>query len=169
VILSLVAAASENNVIGKDNALPWKLPDDMRHFREMTQGKPVIMGRKTFASIGHPLPNRLNIVITRRDDFDAEGIESAPSLDDALKVARKSGAKEACVIGGGEVYRQALDIADRIYFTRVHETIEGDAFFPSIDPTIWHVASKEEHAKDDDHAYAFTFITYERRQPAPAA
>jgi dihydrofolate reductase len=161
MILSLVVAASENNVIGKNNALPWKLPDDLRHFRELTKGKPIIMGRKTCESIGRALPDRLNIVITRQDDFEYEGVVRASSLDDAIKIAQESNAEEACVIGGGEIYKQALEKADRIYLTRVHATIDGDAFF-TFDASKWCVTAKEDHPKDDMHQYEMTFLTYER-------
>lgn len=161
MILSLVVAASENNVIGKGNALPWKLPDDLRHFRELTKGKPIIMGRKTFESIGRPLPDRLNIVITRQEGYEKEGIVRAESLDDAIEIAQESNAEEACVIGGGEIYKQALEKADRVYLTRVHATIDGDAFF-AFDESKWHIVSKEDHPKDDVHPYEMTFLTYEK-------
>lgn len=162
MILSLIVAASENNVIGKNNVLPWKLPDDLRHFREMTKGKPIIMGRKTFESIGRALPDRLNIVITRQEDYEREGVVRAESLDDAIDIAKESNAQETCVIGGGEIYKQAMEKADRIYLTQVHATLEGDTYFPEIDESVWAIASKEEHSKDDAHEYEFTFITYQR-------
>ncbi|TSC79246.1 MAG: dihydrofolate reductase [Candidatus Peregrinibacteria bacterium Gr01-1014_25] len=162
--ISLIVAASENDVIGKNGTLPWHLPDDWKHFRDLTKGHPVIMGRKTYASIGRPLPERLNIVITRQSKLIIEGCTVVASLDDALRIARESGAQEAFVIGGGEIYRDAARLADVIYLTRVHTTTDGDVTFPTIDPDAWREVAREEHPADEKHAHAFTFLTYERKK-----
>src|SRR5687768_9857959 len=137
MIISLIVAAGENNAIGKNNHLPWRLPDEMRHFKNTTMGHPVIMGRKTFESNDNPLPGRLNIVITRNMDFQAKGCAVVHSLDEALKEASKENIEEVFVIGGEEIFRQALPIADRLYLTRVHYAFEGDTFFPAFDQKEW--------------------------------
>lgn len=161
--LVLVAAASENNVIGKKNKLPWKLPTDLKHFKDVTMGKPVIMGRKTFESIGKALPGRRNIIVTRQAGFKAEGCDIVDSLKKAFRLAEHEKQDEACVIGGGEIYRQALPTADIIYFTRVHTTTEGDVTFPEISGFEWRECSREYHAPDDQNEFGYSFITYERR------
>lgn len=158
----LIAAASENNVIGRDGQIPWHLSDDLKHFRELTDGHPVIMGRKTFESIGHPLPNRRNIVTTRQNITLAQ-CEVAHSVDEALRHCE--GEPEAWVIGGGEIYREALPKADRIELTRVHVDVDGDAFFPEIDLSQWRVTKEYRHEADEHHLYPFTFQTYERTTP----
>ncbi len=159
--LSLIVAASENHVIGKGGKIPWHLPADLKHFRDLTQGHPVIMGRKTYESIGHPLPNRTNIVITRGKEVKIEGCTIVHSLEDALRIVSDS--PEVFVIGGGEIYKEALPLADRIYLTRVHAIVEGDAFFPEIDPKQWREVSRERHAADAEHLYPYTFLVYERK------
>lgn len=165
--ISLIAAVSENGVIGRDGDLPWRLPDDMRRFKRITTGHPVIMGRRTLESMdGRPLPERRNIVLTRRDPerlgVAGDGIEVARDLDDALR--RAGDADEVFVIGGEAVYRAALPRADRIYLTRVHTSVEGDVHFPEIDFDAWVVVGAERHEADERHAHAFTFTTYERRR-----
>lgn len=160
--ISLIAAASENNVIGKGNVIPWKLPDDLQHFREVTKGHPVVMGRKTYESIGRPLPDRRNIVITRKD-MTIEGCDVVHSFEEALELAAEDHSDEVFVIGGGEIYKEALPHADRIYFTHVHGTFEGDATFPEFHPEKWAEIEREEHPADEKHTHAFTFVTYERR------
>jgi len=163
MLISLIAAASENDVIGKGGTLPWKLPADWRYFREKTMGKPVIMGRKTYQSIGHPLPDRHNIVISRDEAFQAEGCDTAHSLEEALTLAENDGAKEAMILGGGEIYRLALPLAHRIYLTRVHVVIQGgDTFFPEVGEE-WQEVWRERHEKDPEHLYAFTMIVFERK------
>ncbi len=159
--LILIAAASENNVIGQGNRLPWNLPDDLKHFRELTRGHPVIMGRKTYQSIGRPLPNRTNIVISRDAKFEAPGCQLVSSIDQALAMVEPGQA--AYVIGGGELYTQALPLADAIELTRVHTVIAGDAYFPVIDTTSWQRVNASEHAADDLHAFAFTLERWERK------
>ncbi|HSB94246.1 MAG TPA: dihydrofolate reductase, partial [Flavitalea sp.] len=131
--VSLVVAVSENHVIGKDNQLLWSLPNDMKFFKNTTWGMPVIMGRKTFESLGKPLPGRTNIVITSKPDWQAPGTITVSSLDEAIHAAEETDAKEVFVIGGGQVYKQSMPVANRIYYTRVHTSVEGDTFFPEID------------------------------------
>ncbi len=164
--LSLVVAVSQNGVIGGENTLLWKLPADMRHFVEKTKGKPVVMGRKTHESIGHALPGRTNIVITRQKGYSADGCIVVPSLPLAIDAAKREKPKEICVIGGGEVYREALPLADTIHFTRVHGNFEGDTTFPELDPMVWTETWREAHPADAENPYPYTFITYEKRRIA---
>jgi dihydrofolate reductase len=163
MFVTLVAAAAENNVIGNKGKLPWKLPDDLKHFRMVTTGHPVIMGRKTFESIGRPLPDRLNIIITRQKDYTAQGCVVVHTLDQALTLAEQNTKTEVCVIGGGEIYREAFRFADFIELTRVHTVVEGDATFPEISPEEWEEIWSEEHAADDRHEFAFTFQRLKRK------
>ena len=163
MFLSLIVAASEHNVIGKDNKLPWHLPDDLKRFKALTRGHAVIMGRKTFDSIGHALPERTNIVVSRQLEVAPAGCELANSLTDALRIAKPT-SEEVFVIGGGDIYAQAIDLADRIYLTRVHTTIDGDVFFPEIDPKEWMETERTEHPVDEKHQYSCSFITFERRK-----
>ena len=159
--VSLVVAASKNNVIGRDGELPWHLPEDLRHFRRITTGKPVIMGRKTFESIGRPLPDRHNIVMTRDPDYAAEGCDVVESVAEALDVA--GDADEVMVIGGGQVYRDFLPRADRIYMTRVQAEVQGDTRFPRIEGNARRLVSAELHAADEKHEFAFEMMVFERR------
>ncbi len=163
MILSLIAAMSENRVIGQDGALPWRLPLDMRHFKDLTTGHTVIMGRKTFETLPAALPNRRNIVMTRDASYHPDGAEVARSLDDALQ--RAAGDDEVFVAGGGEVYRLALPRADRLYLTFVHISVDGDTHFPPFDDRQWRLVRDERHEPDDRHAHAFSFRTYERDTP----
>lgn len=158
----LVVAASENNVIGKDNKLLWRLPNDMAFFKNVTWGMPVIMGRKTYESLGGPLKGRTNIVITRRDQSD-DGVMFTDSLAGAIKIAEATDARECYVIGGGEIYRQAMDIADVIYMTRVHTSLEGDTYFPEIDANVWKLTYSMPFDADEKHAYSYTFETWQRK------
>ncbi len=164
MILSLIVAADKGNVIGNNGAIPWSLPDDQKRFRALTKGKPVIMGRKTFDAIGRVLPDRRNIVVTRANVLPTghAGYEVASSLDSAISLA-EADAEEVFVIGGGQIYSEAMEAADKIYLTRVHGTHEGDAFFPAIDPSQWREVKREEHLADAKHAVPFTFIDYERK------
>ncbi len=163
--LSLIAAAAENNAIGIKNALPWDLPNDLQHFRKITEGKPVIMGWMTYQSIGRPLPNRENIVISEQPHVKIPGCTVVGTLADAIGYAdAQTGAKEAFVIGGALTYKQALPLADRVYLTRVHADIEGDAFFPVLDPHEWAEVERDEHESDPKHLYAYTFLLYERKR-----
>lgn len=163
--LVLIAAASENNVIGVAGGLPWSLPDDLKRFRVLTAGKPVLMGRKTYESLPpkfRPLPGRLNIVVTRQEGYSAPGATVVSSLEDAVAAAEVSGAEEAFVIGGGELYRAAADRADRIELTRVHAVLEGDVVFPALGAGTWRLSASEEHPADERHAFACTFQTFDR-------
>jgi dihydrofolate reductase len=157
----VVVAAAENGVIGRANALPWRLPDDLKRFKALTMGKPIIMGRKTFESIGKPLPGRMNIVLTTSAGFAHEGVIAVGSLRQALDAA--SDAVAVCVIGGAAVYRDALAIADEVQLTLVHAVIDGDAFFEPLDPAVWQEVASEHRAADERHAYAMTFKTMRRR------
>lgn len=162
--ISLVVAAAENNSIGKNNQLLWHLPSDLKFFKNTTWGMPVIMGRKTFEAVNKPLPGRFNIVITRQQDWKAEGTISATDLNDALQKAAETNCKEVFIIGGGEIYKQSMEIADKIYLTRVHANIEGDTFFPVIDETKWQLATNTDFAADEKHAFAYSFQTWDSNQ-----
>jgi dihydrofolate reductase len=169
-LLVLIAAVSENGVIGRGNALPWRLKSDLRRFRALTMGKPVVMGRRTFVSIGKPLPGRTNIVISRDPAFAAAGVLIAGTLPAALEAARgdalRRGSGEIAIIGGADVYAQVLPLADRLEITRVHANIQGDAMFPAIDTAKWReIAHIEQRAGVDDSA-DMTFLTY---RPAGAS
>ena len=163
MIISLIAAIAENGVIGKDNELVWRLPDDFKYFKQTTSGHPILMGRKTFESLGKPLPNRLNVVITRNPDYQPEGVLVVDSLEKALEEARKAGISEAFVSGGGEIYRQAIATADRLYLTEVKASFEGDTRFPDYDKTEWREISRRHHPIDERHAVAFDFVVWERK------
>jgi len=159
--VSIVVAASTNNVIGRDGGLPWHLPDALRHFKRITTGKPIIMGRKTFESIGRPLPDRHNIVMTRDPDYAAEGCDVVSSVAEAMDLA--GDADEVMVIGGGQVYRDFLPRADRIYMTRVQAEVQGETRFPKIEGNTWRLVSAEHHAADERHEYDFEMMVFERR------
>jgi len=159
----LIAAAAENNALGKDNDLVWHLPDDFKRFKKLTSHHPIIMGRKTFETFPKPLPNRKHIVITRKDDYTApEGIIVVNSLEEAIKAGNIED-ETIYVIGGGDIYKLALEQATHIELTRVHETFEADAFFPEIDEKKWKLIKSIEHPKDERHNYAFTYLTYVKR------
>ncbi|MCA9370580.1 MAG: dihydrofolate reductase [Candidatus Peregrinibacteria bacterium] len=161
--IALIVAASDNNVIGRDNTLPWHLPDDLKFFKQMTDGHPLIMGRKTFESLPGVLPNRRHIVVTRDRSYNAEGAEEASSLDEAIMFAGQGNDREQIfVIGGGEIFRQAMDRADTIYLTRIHAQVEGDVFFPEIDETVWDLVESKDHPADEKHKFSFTFQTYRK-------
>lgn len=160
-MLTIIAAAGENNALGKDNTLVWHLPDDFKRFKKLTSGHHIIMGRKTFDSFPKPLPNRTHVVITRQDNFKKTGIVVVNSLERAVELT--SGDPQPFVIGGGEIYTLAMNLADKIELTRVHGTFEADTFFPEIDQSQWKLTSEEFHEKDEKHKYAFTYLTYERK------
>jgi len=160
MLLSIVVAAAANDVIGDRNALPWRLPDDLKRFKAITMGKPVLMGRKTFESIGKPLVGRTNIVVTRDTHLRLDGCVTVGSIDDALLAAGT--APELMVIGGAELYRQILPRIDLIYLTRVHAQIEGDTRFPEVVWEDWIELESEYHAADERHAHAFTFLKLAR-------
>jgi dihydrofolate reductase len=159
--LSLIAAMSENRVIGHENRLPWHLPADLQHFKTITLGKPVLMGRKTWESLGRPLPGRTNIVITRDSGYVAEGCVVAHSLEEAVRAAGE--AAEVMVIGGAQLYRQALPLADTLYLTLVHAEFQGDTRFPAWQPKDWRETARIDHVADDRNPHAYSFITLERQ------
>lgn len=158
-MLTIIAAASENNALGKDNDLVWHLPDDFKRFKAITTGHHIIMGRKTFESFPKPLPNRTHIIITRQKDFNVpEGCVVVSSLKKAIDICPKD--EESFIIGGGQIYKQSIDNADKIELTRVHTTIDADTFFPEIDAGKWKLINEEFHSKDEKHQYDFTYLTY---------
>jgi dihydrofolate reductase len=162
----IVAAVAQNGVIGRGNALPWRLKSDMQHFRAVTMGKPVLMGRKTYLSIGRPLRGRTTIVVSRDPDFAAPGIVVAPSLDAGLAAARgdalRRNADAIIVAGGADIYAQTVPLAAQLVMTHVHKHIDGDARFPAIDPPTWHESSRAEHEPAAEDDAAFAFVTYNR-------
>lgn len=168
--VSIIAAVGANGVIGAGNAIPWRLPSDFAHFKRITMGKPLIMGRKTFESIGKPLPGRTNIVITRRGDYRQDGVLVAPSLGAALALAQSKAkldaVDEVMIGGGGEIYREALPLADRLYITHVDAAPDGDALFPVIDPTIWKVVAELPVERTERDSAEFRVKVYERRDAA---
>ena len=159
-MISIIVAASANNVIGAQGELPWRLSDDLKRFKAVTMGKPVVMGRKTWESIGRALPGRQNIVITRQADFAADGCDVVQSTDTAIAAA--GDVAEIMVIGGSQVYELFLPVAQRLYLTRVHADVDGDAFFPMVDESQWRPIGDEPHAADDRNEFDFSFRTYER-------
>jgi dihydrofolate reductase len=160
-VISLIVAASTNNVIGVGGALPWHLSDDLKRFKALTMSKPIVMGRKTYESIGRPLPGRQNIVITTQDAFTADGCDVVSSPDAAISAA--GDAEEIMVIGGGEIYSLFLPATDRIYLTRVDVELEGDAFLAPLDPSIWNETSREEGAADEANDHAVSFLIYSKK------
>lgn len=162
MIISFVVAAATNNAIGKDGKLPWHLPNDMKHFKNVTWGMPVVMGRKTFESLGKALPGRKNIVITRQPGLNLAGTVTVQKIEDALFVAKQTDAKEVMVIGGGEIYKTLFDKAKRIYLTRVEAEPEADTFFPVLHPKEWHLVSQQIHEADEKNAYNYSFQLWER-------
>ena len=163
-LVSAIVAAAENNAIGKDNQLLWHLPNDLRFFKRTTSGHTIIMGRKTYESVGKPLPNRRNMIITRQSGYAVEGAEVFHSLGAALQHC--AGEPEVFVVGGAEIYQQALPVVDCIYLTRVHAEIVGDSFFPTLDEKEWRLVSEDSHPADERHAHSYTFEVYERREQA---
>jgi dihydrofolate reductase len=163
MILSQVVAAAENNAIGKNNQLLWSLPNDSKFFKNTTWGMPVIMGRKTFESLGKPLTGRTNIVITSQQDWQAEGAIVVHDINEAMEAAARTDAKEAFIIGGGTIYKETLPITQRVYLTRVHTSIEGDAYFPELNKADWELLSQLDFNADDKHAYAYSFQVWQRK------
>lgn len=160
---------AENRVIGRENQLPWRLPQDLKYFKKVTTGHPVIMGRKTFESIGRPLPNRINIVITRQQDWTADGAIVCLDVEEALRLGNREadavGVGELMVIGGANLYDQLLPRADRLYLTQVHAEVEGDALFPVVDWQQWNEVSRVEHSSDTGNPYNYSFIVLDRKIP----
>lgn len=166
--LSMIVATAQNRVIGRDNALPWYLPNDLKYFKQTTLGKPVIMGRKTYESIGKPLPGRTNIVITRQTDYLPEGVKVVHSVAEARDLAESvcliDGQEEAMIMGGAEIYTLALSDADRLYLTEVHADVEGDAYFPEYDKTEWQEISREDFSAEGPNPYNYSFVVYDKKR-----
>ena len=160
--LSLIAALDRDHGIGRDNDLPWKLPDDLKRFKALTVGKPILMGRRTAQSLGRALPGRLNLVLTRSGQVPFDGMHAVASIEQALQAAGAAGAEELCVIGGGEIYRLAMAQATDLHLTWVQTTVPADTHFPPVDPALWVEVAREHHAADERHAYAFDFVDYRR-------
>jgi dihydrofolate reductase len=157
-MITLIAAAAENNALGKDNQLLWHLPEDFKRFKQITSGHYIIMGRKTFESFPKPLPNRTHVIITRQKDYLAEGCIVVHSLEEAIAISPKT--EEVFIIGGAEIYNQSIDSADKIELTRVHTNLDADAYFPTFDLNHWELVFEEHHYKDERHNYDYTFETY---------
>ncbi len=167
MIISLIVAASTNNVIGKANGMVWNLPNDSKYFKNTTWGMPVIMGRKTYESMSsEPLPGRFNYVITRHPDWNPDNskVRVVGSLEEAIREAAETDSKEAFVAGGGQVYTEAMPLADKIYLTRVHAIVEGDAYFPVFDESQWDLISDMDHPADERHAYSYSFQVWQRKK-----
>lgn len=158
----LIVAAATNGTIGSDGDLPWHLPDDLRNFKRLTMGKPIVMGRKTHESIGRPLPDRRNVVITRDPDYEAAGCDVVASPEAAMELLHDAG--EVMIIGGGQIYAAFLPLADCIHFTRVHAELDGDVTFPDLDENQWALQSSVAHDADATHQYAFDVLCFERRR-----
>ncbi|WP_319519969.1 dihydrofolate reductase [uncultured Martelella sp.] len=165
--IEMIAAVAENGVIGSNGDMPWKLSSDLKRFKAITVGKPVIMGRKTFESIGRPLPNRTNIIVTRNEGFKAENCIVINRLEDAVEIAQEEaqavGAGSVCVIGGGEIYRQSMPYAGKLHITHVEKTLDGDTVFPKIDPAIWQVESSETVPAGEKDDYPTRYVVYVRK------
>lgn len=163
--VSLIVAVSENGIIGRDGGLPWKLSGDLRYFKSVTMGKPIVMGRKTYESIGRPLPGRPNLVVSRNPEFAPEGVKTFPTLEEAIETAKRHGADEVMIIGGAALYAEALDRADRLYLTEVHADVAGDVGFPSIKLSDWREISRERHSAGDRDDYDYSFVVLDRVTP----
>ena len=161
--ISIIAAVAENNVIGKNGQLPWHLPADLMHFKNLTMGHHIIMGRKTFESVGKPLPGRTNIIISRQNDLKEANCIVVHSLDEAIKYIVED--NEPFICGGAEIYKQAFDIADKMYLTRIHEEFDGDTFFPEINMNVWTETGREDFEPDDKNKYAYSFFVFKRIMP----
>ncbi|HBS42349.1 MAG TPA: type 3 dihydrofolate reductase [Oceanospirillales bacterium] len=164
--LALIVAVAQNRVIGRDNKLPWYLPNDLKYFKQTTLGKPVIMGRKTYESIGKPLPGRTNIVITRQAGYQPEGVKVVGTVEDAIKVAESvcliDGQDEAMVMGGAEIYGLTLPHCERLYLTEVHADVEGDAWFPEYEKSEWKEVTREDFKAEGPNPFDYSFVVYER-------
>lgn len=164
---SMIVAMSENRVIGINNKLPWYLPNDLKYFKQVTMGKPIVMGRKTFESIGKPLPGRANIIITRNKDWAAEGVKVSHSLEQAFELAQAvgeiDGKDELMIIGGDQIYKSCLACVDRIYLTQVHAHVEGDAWFPDVDWSQWQEIGREDFSAEGPNPYDYSFIVFDRK------
>jgi dihydrofolate reductase len=162
MLISFVVAAGKNNAIGKEGKIPWHLPNDLKFFKNVTWGMPVLMGRKTFEAMGKVLPGRKNIVLTKQPTWAAEGVLTVKSIEDAIFIAKQTDALELMVIGGGEIYKSLIDKARRIYLTRVDAEPEADTFFPTLNAKEWHLMSEKKHNADDRNPYNYSFQVWER-------
>ncbi|MCP2044602.1 dihydrofolate reductase [Pontibacter sp. HSC-36F09] len=162
-MIAIVVAIAQNNVIGKDNQLIWHLPADLRHFKQKTMGHPMIMGRKTFESIGKPLPGRTTIIVTRQEDYKAEGCIVVNSVEEAIAKGKELDSEQVSIVGGAEIYKQALSFVDTIYLTKVHHDFDGDTFFPELKEEEWLLVSVEGHEPDEKNKYAYTFKELRRK------
>lgn len=160
-MITMIAAAAENNALGKDNDLVWHLPDDFKRFKRLTSGHHIIMGRKTFESFPKLLPDRTHVIITRKEDYSPENTIVVHSMEEALKVSKLD--EQAFIIGGGEIYKMGMEYADRIELTRVHGEFEADTHFPEINRNDWELVKDQYHEKDEKHDYSFTYLTYDRK------
>lgn len=160
--ISQVVAISRNRVIGKDNQLIWHLPADLKHYKNITMGHHMIMGRKTFESIGRLLPGRTSVIITRDKAYTFPGAVVVHSIDEALEAARKAGDSEACIVGGGEIFKQAMSITDKIYLTIIHHDFDGDTFYPELDEKQWMLTKREDFEPDEKNKYSYSFCEYEK-------
>lgn len=160
--LSAIVAMSDNRVIGDKNQLPWHLPADLKYFKNLTSGHPILMGRKTYESIGRPLPNRTNIILTRNAEFTAPGCLVVTTIEEAMECAREAQSDEIFIIGGAEVYKQLLPHIERIYLTIVHDQFDGDAFFPELDEDQWQEVSRQNHDADENNEFDFSFVVLDR-------
>ncbi len=165
MILSAITAIAQNNVIGKNNTLPWRLPADMRFFKKTTMGHPVIMGRKTYESFKKALPGRTNIVITRQENYSLPDAEVVHDLQDAIVRARELDRKEAFILGGAQIYEQSLPLLDKLYLTRIYEDFEGDTLFPAFDLSEWEMTGIEPHEPDEKNDYFYAFQLWEKKKP----
>ena len=166
MIISLIVAVAENGVIGKNNNLPWHLPTDMKYFRDTTMGHCVIMGRKNYDSIPlkyRPLEGRTNIIVTHQQDFEAEGCIVVNSIEDALEAAKKKNEREVFIIGGANIFKQTIDVADKLYYTKIYHAFDGDVFFPKIDGSKWKLTMQTDMQPDEKNKFPFSFCAYERR------
>jgi dihydrofolate reductase len=163
MIVSLLVAASENNVIGKDNQLPWHLPNDLKYFKNLTWGMPILMGRKTFDSIGKPLPGRKSIVITRNGDWRHDGVDVVHSIEEATQKAESYGVKEIFVIGGAEIFKTSLSTANRVYLTRIHQDFDGDVYFPEVSDKEWELTTSRFCKADEKNIYDHTYQVWNRK------
>ena len=166
-LVSAIVATGERGGIGKDGRLPWHLPNDLKRFKALTTGKPIVMGRRTFDSIGRALPGRQNVVVSRRPDLVIDGCSVVPSFAAALSAA--ADAPEVCVIGGAEIYRLALPVTRLVHLTKVHATVEADTFFPVLDAAEWEEIAREDHPADERHAYGYSFVMLQRARSADPA
>jgi dihydrofolate reductase len=162
-MIAIVVAVADNHVIGKDNQLIWHLPADLRHFKQKTMGHPMIMGRKTFDSIGKPLPGRTTIIVTRQQNFKAEGCLVAHSVQAAIEIGSELDTEQVSIVGGAEIYKQAMPFVDTLYLTRVHHTFEGDTYFPELPEKEWQQISAEHHEPDEKNRYSYSFIELRRK------